>query len=86
MTSRRSAAPLPDAILAANPGLVEPMEVMVEALPGLEGDRRQGLAAELEGRIKGRIGVSAAVSIVDPGAIERSQGKARRVVDKRPKS
>jgi phenylacetate-CoA ligase len=31
------------------------------------------------------VGVSAAVRVVAPGGIERSMGKARRVVDKRPK-
>jgi phenylacetate-CoA ligase len=72
-------------ILLARKQRLDEMEVMVEALPGLEGDARQRLAAELEGRIKGLIGVSAVVSIMDPGGVERSQGKARRVVDKRPK-
>jgi phenylacetate-CoA ligase len=29
--------------------------------------------------------VTAAVSVVEPGAVERSLGKAKRVVDRRPK-
>ncbi|WP_395706585.1 hypothetical protein [Casimicrobium huifangae] len=33
--------------------------------------------------IKNLIGVSARVELNDPGAIERSLGKAKRVVDKR---
>jgi phenylacetate-CoA ligase len=73
-------------ILLTRARRLDEMEVMVEAHPGLDGDRHQRLAAELEGRIKGFVGVSAVVSIVDPGGIERSQGKARRVIDKRPKS
>jgi phenylacetate-CoA ligase len=37
----------------------------------------------LQHRIKSLIGVSADVQVVAPGAIERSQGKAKRVIDKR---
>ena len=35
--------------------------------------------------IKSMIGVTAEVRVVPPGMIERSLGKAKRVVDKRPK-
>jgi phenylacetate-CoA ligase len=31
------------------------------------------------------VGVSTKIRVEDPGAVERSLGKARRVVDKRPK-
>jgi phenylacetate-CoA ligase len=31
------------------------------------------------------IGVSTRVDVLDPNGIERSQGKARRVIDQRPK-
>jgi phenylacetate-CoA ligase len=64
---------------------LDAMEVMVEALPEAAGDGRTALAARLEARIKSLVGVSAVVTILDPGGIERSQGKARRVIDKRPK-
>ena len=40
-------------------------------------------AQTLQLHIKSYIGVSALVSVVPPGGIERSQGKARRVIDKR---
>ncbi len=36
--------------------------------------------------IRNNIGIGMSVVVGDPGAIERSAGKARRVVDKRPKS
>ena len=42
-------------------------------------------ATELAHVIKSLIGVTARVTVTDPGGVERSQGKARRVVDKRPK-
>jgi len=36
--------------------------------------------------IKGYIGVTAKVYVVEPGTVQRSQGKAVRVIDKRPKT
>jgi phenylacetate-CoA ligase len=48
--------------------------------------RPRGAQAELLCRhIKDLIGVSATVSVLDPGTLERSLGKAKRVVDKRPR-
>jgi phenylacetate-CoA ligase len=40
---------------------------------------------ELTQHIKSRIGVTTEVAVVEPGKIERSLGKAKRVVDLRPK-
>jgi len=37
----------------------------------------------MEDRLKARIGVRGNVELVEPGKIERSQFKARRVIDKR---
>ncbi|RZK88823.1 MAG: phenylacetate--CoA ligase, partial [Methylobacterium sp.] len=63
-------------------GRLDSMLVRVEARPDTygvaEGD---ALAAA----IKERIGVSAVVEVLPPGGIERSTGKARRVIDRRPK-
>ncbi|MGH7125715.1 MAG: phenylacetate--CoA ligase PaaK [Stellaceae bacterium] len=46
---------------------------------------RMASAHELAHRIKSLIGVTAEVEIVPPGGVERSIGKARRIVDLRPK-
>jgi phenylacetate-CoA ligase len=46
---------------------------------------RQRLAEELQGRIKATIGISTHVRVCDPGSLERSAGKAQRVIDKRPR-
>jgi phenylacetate-CoA ligase len=46
---------------------------------------RQRLAAELQGRIKATIGLSTQVRVCEPGSLERSAGKAQRVIDKRPR-
>jgi phenylacetate-CoA ligase len=64
---------------------LDAMEVVVEAMPGADDQARKTLASELSRRIKSLIGVSTTVSVTDPGAVERSQGKARRVTDRRPK-
>jgi phenylacetate-CoA ligase len=44
---------------------------------------RARLARELESHIKALIGISARVVVCDPGSMERSTGKARRVIDHR---
>lgn len=67
-------------------GRLDAMTVRVEAEPGVAGEaQRLALAQELAHHIKSVIGVSAGIEVVDPGAIERSTGKARRVVDLRAK-
>jgi phenylacetate-CoA ligase len=63
---------------------MDEMEVLVEASPaGAQAEARQASAGELAQLVKNLIGVTAKVTVTDPGGVERSQGKARRVVDKR---
>ena len=67
------------------PKIMDEMTVVVERAPsagGADGDRA---GAALQHLIKSMIGVSCEVRVVAPGGIERSLGKAKRVVDKRPK-
>jgi phenylacetate-CoA ligase len=65
---------------------LDEIEVLVEARPDANSvETRQAAAAHLARRIKDRVGVTAKVTVLDPGAVERSAGKARRVVDNRPK-
>ena len=67
-------------------GRMDSMRVQVEPLPDhAEAGARAHLGATLAAHIKDVIGVSAEVAVVDPGGVERSQGKARRVVDRRDK-
>ncbi len=62
------------------------MRVMVEAREDLTDARSRDAQGDLLVRhIKDLIGVSAAVSVLNPGTLERSLGKAKRVVDKRPR-
>ncbi len=64
-------------------GRMDDMRVNVEARP-----ETYGLATPvpLAAAIKDRIGITATVEIQPPGAIERSLGKAKRVIDRRPKA
>jgi phenylacetate-CoA ligase len=65
---------------------MDSMTVNVEALPGAAAeDVRIGVAAELQKLIKNRIGVTSIVHVVEPESIERSLGKARRIIDSRVK-
>ena len=63
-------------------GPLDALEVLVEPKPERSGDKA-AIAAELQHHIKSFIGVSSRVRVVDIGAIERSMGKAKRVIDKR---
>jgi phenylacetate-CoA ligase len=66
-------------------GRLDSMTVMAEARPDYwDGSGLSHDAQALAARIKETIGISAAVIIQSPGSIERSVGKAKRVVDKRP--
>jgi phenylacetate-CoA ligase len=65
---------------------LDEMEVLVEAAPGTAGaEQRRAAGSELAQHIKSLLGLSAKVTVRDPGGVERSQGKARRVIDKRPR-
>jgi len=67
-------------------GRMDNMIVHVEAMPHAAGaDARAHSAKELAHHIKSVVGVSTKVNVGDPDSVERSVGKARRVVDKRPK-
>ena len=61
------------------------VELTVEAHAG-SSSARQPIARNLEHTIKNLVGVTVAVELIDPGGIERvTVGKAKRVVDRRPR-
>jgi phenylacetate-CoA ligase len=64
---------------------LDSLTVKVECGADLGGDThaRTRLGQELQFNIKERIGVTAHIAVVDPGSLERSLGKAKRVIDKR---
>ena len=64
---------------------MDEMLVHVEIRPDADYPETREVAAQtLAGLIKERIGVSAKVNVRNPEALERSLGKAKRVIDKRP--
>ncbi len=73
-------------IVLTREGPLDAMRVTVEALPDAAGaGARAAAGADLARRIKDVVGVTAAVDVAEPGGAPRSEGKARRVVDERPK-
>jgi phenylacetate-CoA ligase len=71
-------------------GHMDELDVFVERraeIPGaLAAETRNNVEREVERLIKGLIGVSTKVRVVEPATLQRSQGKAVRVIDKRPKN
>ncbi|HEY6240311.1 MAG TPA: phenylacetate--CoA ligase PaaK [Burkholderiales bacterium] len=71
-------------------GHLDDLDVLVERRPEIPGPLSvaAGTAIEqdVERLIKGYVGVTAKVHVVEPGTVPRSQGKAVRVIDKRPKT
>lgn len=66
------------------PGRLDELTVRVETRDEhVEG--RDGLAAALRDLVKHNVGVSVRVEVVPPAGLERSIGKARRIVDNRPR-
>ncbi len=66
-------------------GHLDRLRIEVEAEPGVPESRFGELAADAIHHIKSLIGVSAEVAVLAPGSVPRSQGKAVRVRDLRPK-
>ena len=63
-------------------GHLDDLDVVVERRPEMPGP----IAQDIEQLIKGTIGISTTVRVVEPGTVQRSQGKAVRVIDKRSKT
>jgi phenylacetate-CoA ligase len=71
------------------PHTLDELDVLVEMRPELAGQlgaaEIEDLAQKAQHLIKAYVGISTTVRVLEPGTIERSQGKAKRVVDRRPK-
>jgi phenylacetate-CoA ligase len=62
--------------------IMDEMILQVEPLPEVPKDDRQGLKHELEARMKAA-GLRSMVQMMEPGSLERTEFKARRVIDQR---
>jgi phenylacetate-CoA ligase len=67
-------------------GHLDHLKVLVELKPGVDPGTREAAGRELAHHVKSYIGVSAEIAVLDRGDVPRSQGKAVRIVDRRPKS
>ncbi|WP_091762942.1 phenylacetate--CoA ligase PaaK [Pedococcus cremeus] len=66
------------------PGRMDELTVRVEtAQERVDEARRVQLGRELQSRVKHRVGVTIRVDVVEPHALERSLGKAKRIDDQR---
>ncbi|MBT2524461.1 phenylacetate--CoA ligase [Streptomyces sp. ISL-99] len=66
-------------------GRMDRLTVRAEARAEATGEQRAAAAASIAAAVKDGVGVSAGVEIVDPGTLERSVGKLRRIEDLRAK-
>jgi phenylacetate-CoA ligase len=67
-------------------GRLDRLTLRVEARPdAAEESAREASSRDLAHRIKALIGLTAAVEVMPPGGLERSAGKAQRILDLRPK-
>ena len=65
-------------------GRLDELTVLVERRTDATAQDGQAAGTRLGALVKQAVGVSVAVDVVDPGTVERSAGKMRRVVDERP--
>jgi len=73
-------------LVVTRSGRLDELEVRIESRTMLNKSEEQQLADDLRQQIKNWVGVTASLTIVTPGSIERvAIGKARRVIDNRPK-
>ena len=69
-------------------GNLDTLEILVEVSEGLFSDevkRLEDLERKISKNIEGSLGIGAKIRLVEPKTIERSEGKARRVIDNRKK-
>ena len=73
-------------LIVSREGSLDVLEVQVEVNESIFSDEVKGLEAlsrRIEHDIKDLLGVSCKVKLVEPKTIQRSEGKAKRVIDKR---
>lgn len=66
-------------------GRLDTLTLTVESEGSSEATAREAMGGALARRIKQSLGVSVAVLVGEPGSVPRSQGKAVRTIDNRPK-
>jgi len=72
-------------IRLTRPGILDEVTIIVESATRLSEDEQNACSRSLATLVKKLIGVSVTVQLSSPGSIARSQGKAQRVIDERPR-
>jgi phenylacetate-CoA ligase len=72
-------------LVLSRSGRMDEMDVNVECRPDATASERAAAGNRLAQAIKDTIGITARVNVGDPDSIERSAGKAKRIVDRRPR-
>ena len=73
-------------IMIDRKGALDDIEIMVEVHEKVFSDELrvlEGLSNRIQQRIRSALGIGAKITLVEPNTIERSMGKAKRVIDKR---
>jgi phenylacetate-CoA ligase len=70
--------------ILTRPDRMDTLTVRVEHRPGVDEATAASAARDLELVVKNTIGVTVAVDVVEPEGVERSAGKMRRIIDRRP--
>ncbi|WP_299177434.1 phenylacetate--CoA ligase PaaK [uncultured Neptuniibacter sp.] len=72
-------------IIVTKDGNLDKVQVKVELTPEAQSADQAAVVKELQHHIKSVVGISTKIDVVPVGAIPRSEGKAKRVFDNRPK-
>jgi phenylacetate-CoA ligase len=70
-------------LLLTRDGHRDELTVLTEASPGLDAAGREAAGAAVTRAVRDFIGVGVAAQVLDPGTLERSTGKLKRVIDRR---
>jgi phenylacetate-CoA ligase len=70
-------------LLLTRPDRMDELTVLTEAAPGADAALRTAAAAAVVRAVRDSIGVTVDAQVLDPGSLERSTGKLRRVIDRR---
>ncbi|MTJ06020.1 MAG: phenylacetate--CoA ligase [Sediminimonas qiaohouensis] len=70
----------------SRPGRMDEMTVHVELVEDMPAEARDAAARDLRGKVKSNVGISVTVKVAEPGQVARSEGKAVRLIDNRPKA
>ena len=73
-------------LVVTREALLDEVEVLVELQHAAVNADIGRICVWLQQRIKSQVGINTRVSVLPPNSVERTLGKARRVVDKRPKA